>query len=207
MAANSNETSARTLKMSKPAARLKKTTSPRDPASWPEQVVQAIRRAEAFYSKGMYEKAEAYYLHALAGAEQAFGPDHLKVAMVLNNLGVIYKCLARFAEARRVYERSLAIMEPVLGPEDCDVAVLYHNLGGLEHASGNYARGEPFARKSVEMSGRSLERYRWAKRCNWAWTNGINLSKAFSSPSLLQAISNLVGSCSWNGTKNSQNLP
>ncbi|PYS18265.1 MAG: hypothetical protein DMG17_06475, partial [Acidobacteria bacterium] len=154
-------------------------------------MVQAIRRAEAFYSKGMYEKAEVYYLHALVGAEQAFGPDHLKVAMVLNNLGVIYKCLARFAEARRVYERSLAIMEPVLGPEDCDVAVLYHNLGGLEHASGNYARGETFARKSVEMSGRFLERYRWAKRCNWAWTNGINLSKAFSSPSLLQAISNL----------------
>src|SRR6266581_8947992 len=141
LAANSNETSAQTLKMSKPAARLKETTSPRDAASWPEQVVQAIRRAEAFYSKGMYEKAEVYYLHALAGAEQAFGPDHLKVAMVLNNLGVIYKCLARFAEARRVYERSLAIKEPVLGPEDCDVAVLYHNLGGLEHASGNYARG------------------------------------------------------------------
>ena len=163
LAANSNETSAQTLKMSKPAARLKETTSPRDAASWPEQVVQAIRRAEAFYSKGMYEKAEAYYLHALAGAEQAFGPDHLKVAMVLNNLGVIYKCLARFAEARRVYERSLAIMEPVLGPDHCA-------LQSCTTISADWSM-----RRETTPGGRRLRGSRWkCPAASWKGTAGPN---------------------------------
>ena len=38
----------------------------------------SLHRAEAFYSKGLYEKAEAYYLHALAGAEQGVWTRSLK---------------------------------------------------------------------------------------------------------------------------------
>jgi tetratricopeptide (TPR) repeat protein len=34
--------------------------------------------------------------------------------------------------------------------------MFYHNLGGLEHARGRYARGEPFARRSVAIRERAL---------------------------------------------------
>ena len=46
--------------------------------------------------------------------------------------------------ARRISERSL-------GPDHSEVATIYHNLGGLEHARGRYARGEPYARRSVAI--------------------------------------------------------
>ena len=36
------------------------------------------------------------------------------------------------------------------------LASIYHNLGGLEHARGRYARGEPFARRSVELRERAF---------------------------------------------------
>src|SRR5206468_2744879 len=36
------------------------------------------------------------------------------------------------------------------------LAALYHNLGGLEHERGRFARGEPFARKSVLLRRRAL---------------------------------------------------
>ncbi len=42
-------------------------------------------------------------------------------------------------------------MERELGPAHPEIATVYHNLGGLEHAAGNFARGEPFARRSVEL--------------------------------------------------------
>ena len=47
-------------------------------------------------------------------------------------------------------------MEKRLGPQHAEIATLYHNLGGPEHARGEYARGEPFARRSVEIRERAL---------------------------------------------------
>jgi hypothetical protein len=69
----------------------------------PEQAVHALSwRAQAFLEKGSYREAAACHLRALAAAGEVFGTDHLEVAAVLNNLGVVYKYLARFTEARRV---------------------------------------------------------------------------------------------------------
>src|SRR5437762_11344774 len=108
---------------------LKGTYSFRELDSPPERLVHSLsRRAETYRSKGRYGEAEAFYLRALAIAEQAFGPDHLEVATVLNNLGVVYKYLACFAEASRFYQRSLAITKRVLGQDHPEVATLYHNL-------------------------------------------------------------------------------
>src|SRR5262245_11525611 len=93
------------------AGSLKETRS-RQIGRSPEQTAHALsRRAQRLYLEGMYGEAEAYYLRALAVAEQTFGPDHLEIATALNNLGVVYKYLSRFAEARRVYKRSLTITE------------------------------------------------------------------------------------------------
>jgi hypothetical protein len=50
----------------------------------------------------------------------------------------------------------MAITIKVLGAEHPDVATLYHNLGGLEHARGRYARGEPFACRSVAIREKAL---------------------------------------------------
>src|SRR5207249_5051867 len=95
--------------------------------------------------QGRYAEAEALFQRALALATESFGPKHLAVASVLNNLAVVYKYSGRFDEAERLYWRALPIIEKAGGPEHPDVASVYHNLAGLEHAREEYARGEPFA--------------------------------------------------------------
>src|SRR5262245_51317255 len=73
-------------------------------------------RAEAGRVQGRYWEVERLFRQALALAEAAFG-DHLEVATMLNNLGVLYKYMGRFDEAESVYRRALAIFERTSG---CD---------------------------------------------------------------------------------------
>src|SRR5258705_8668518 len=100
-------------------------------------------------AQGQYGEAEPLYLRALALSEQVCGPR--EVAIICNNLAVVYKYTGRFDKAERLYRRALPLMEQSLGPEHTEIAVLYHNLGGLEHARGRFAAGEPLARRSVEI--------------------------------------------------------
>lgn len=97
--------------------------------------------------------AEPLLREALAIAETEFPHDRPKLAAALNSLGLLCKDLARFDEARALYERALSIVElgPVSTVSGHEIACLYHNLGGIEHACRNYAQGEVFARKGIEI--------------------------------------------------------
>lgn len=102
-----------------------------------------------------YGEAEHRLREALKIGERALGESDEDVVSVLNSLGVLFKYNGRFDEAERVYRRAIAIVEPVAGGETT-LATLFHNLGGLEHARGEYARGEAPARRSVELRERAL---------------------------------------------------
>src|SRR5262245_52347754 len=104
-------------------------------------------RADACRVAGRYAESERYYRQALARTEEILGPDHVVASTILNNLGVLYKSMARFDEAEAAYRRAFAIMQTILEPDDPEMATMYHNLGGLEHARGRHAAGEPFARR------------------------------------------------------------
>src|SRR4029450_4975001 len=54
-----------------------------------------------------------------------------------------------------LYSRALQTAERA-GAGDESLATLFHNIGGLEHARGQFARGEPAARRSVELRERAL---------------------------------------------------
>lgn len=115
-----------------------------------------LQQGEALRERGQYAAAEKYLLKALQLLEQALGKRHLHTANALNGLGVLYKYMGRFAEASRAYRRALRIVERAANtspePELVDfLATLYHNLGGLDHSRGRHARGEPLARRSVEL--------------------------------------------------------
>src|SRR5262245_26239762 len=103
--------------------------------------------------QGNYPEAERFLRRALKEAEECFGADSPEVSTALNDLGVLYKYMHRFAEAEKCYRRALKILKRQ--SEDVSIAnsiaTIYHNLGGLEHEQGRFARGEPFARKSVEI--------------------------------------------------------
>jgi len=96
--------------------------------------------------QGCYREAEPLFRQAVALAEEAFGPNHLEVAAILNNLAVLFKYTGRFEEAESLYGRALAIIQESLGANHPDVAAIYHNLGGLDMPGvatppGNRSRG------------------------------------------------------------------
>jgi tetratricopeptide (TPR) repeat protein len=49
-----------------------------------------------------------------------------------------------------------ALVQRHHGARSREMATLWHNLGGLAHARGNYVRGEPLARRAVEVGRRVL---------------------------------------------------
>lgn len=102
-----------------------------------------------------YSEAEIDLREALALAERRLGANDLATARVLNQLGMLAKYTARFDEGHADYLRALAIAEAT-GDDPLLIADLCHNLGGLEHAREDFAAGEPFARRAVEIRARIL---------------------------------------------------
>jgi tetratricopeptide (TPR) repeat protein len=97
---------------------------------------------------GEYAVADRGYRSAFAEIRRRFGPRDRYIAGVLNDFGVLRKAQGRYAEALAFYRRAL----PLVPRSDRDAqATLAHNLGGIEHARGNYARAEPYARRSVHL--------------------------------------------------------
>lgn len=57
------------------------------------------------------------------------GPDDVRLAYTLHNLGVCVLGTGRNAEATELLARALRIRETKLGPRDLQVAVTLHELG------------------------------------------------------------------------------
>jgi len=77
------------------------------------------------------------------------------IAAAHNELGMSGKFSGRFAEASRHYRAARPILLRLYGSRSREMAMWWHNAGGLEHARGEFARGEPIGRHAVEIA-RSL---------------------------------------------------
>ena len=111
--------------------------------------------ADESYQQGNYAEAEKQWLAALQEAEN-FGPEDPRLATSLNNLAVLYRAQAKYAEAEPLYQRALAIQEKVLGPEHPDVANSLNNLAFLYGAQGKYAEAEPLYQRSLAIWEKAL---------------------------------------------------
>ena len=85
---------------------------------------------------GDYPTAAEHFLAAVRDYQEAFGPEHPKVAEVLKNAGQALADGGRFAEARQALERALAIQTRLLGPEHLSVGQTYKALGALVDSMG-----------------------------------------------------------------------
>jgi tetratricopeptide (TPR) repeat protein len=103
---------------------------------------------------GGLDDAELACRAVLARLESRLSPDDPLISLALNSLGVIHKFQGRLDEAELVYRRALRIADRTQDP--FEQATLLHNLGGVAHARGEHARGEPLARRSVELRTRIL---------------------------------------------------
>jgi tetratricopeptide (TPR) repeat protein len=98
-----------------------------------------------------YAAAERALVSALECARRVHGARSIAVGWAFNDLGVLHKAQGRYADAARRYARCKVILESQLGVDHPDLATLFHNLGGLEHARRRFTRGEPLARRAVEL--------------------------------------------------------
>ena len=80
------------------------------------------RRAELRAARASGERA-------LAIVEEAYGPDHPRVASILNNLGIVLELRGELEAARAAQERALTIKEVTYGPDHPEVARALTNLG------------------------------------------------------------------------------
>jgi tetratricopeptide (TPR) repeat protein len=88
--------------------------------------------ARGYTSLAAFDPARAnqYYAKAIEAEEKVDGPDHPRVAKLLNRLATALEQRQNFREAEPLLRRALAIQRKALGPS-LDTATTLLNLGGL----------------------------------------------------------------------------
>jgi len=89
------------------------------------------------WGRAEYATAKAAYERALKIDEEAFGPDHPRVATDVNNLGTVLRDLGDLPGARAAAERALKIDEKAFGSDYPKVAIRVNNLGNVLRALGD----------------------------------------------------------------------
>ena len=107
------------------------------------------KEVHTLYKKGDYDRAVVVAKKALEIAKENTGPNHLSVAVSLNNLASLYDHQSKYAEAEPLFKRSLAINEKALGPEHPDVAPILHNLAELYRATDREAEAEKLEKRAA----------------------------------------------------------
>ncbi|KAF7515787.1 hypothetical protein PCG10_002914, partial [Penicillium crustosum] len=95
-----------------------------------------------YSDQGKLKEAEKMYQRALAGREEALGPDHISTLSIVQNLGVLYHKQGKLKEAEQMYQRALAGYEEALGPDHMSTLDIIHNLGNLYSEQGKLKEAE-----------------------------------------------------------------
>lgn len=97
---------------------------------WNEESVvgEAFMLASLREDLGMFEEAEALYLHLLKAVEDAEGVDSIGVSYILNNLCGLYVQQEKFAKAAPLIRRACAIRAQFMGDDHPETQGLEKNL-------------------------------------------------------------------------------
>ena len=105
---------------------------------------------------GRKQEAEQLLRRSIAIREKALGPNHLDVAVSLDNLVTLLGDNDRYAEAEPLARRSLAIREAALGKVHPLVASSLNNLGVILDSTGHPQDAEPMFRQALDIRQRTL---------------------------------------------------
>jgi len=101
-----------------------------------------------------YQKSIDLAEDAIRAMEKEYGPEHLNVAAMLNNLAALYKIKGKYAEAHKLYSRALVIYEKRLGLDNYYAAKVWNAIGDNYQIRRKY----PEAEKSYKNSQLILEK-------------------------------------------------
>lgn len=88
-----------------------------------------VNLGRALRAQGKLDDALAAYEQALAAKERTFGPDHIELAMVLNNLAGLHAVRKHPEATLALHERAYAIRVKSLPADHADIAMSLVNLG------------------------------------------------------------------------------
>jgi tetratricopeptide (TPR) repeat protein len=95
--------------------------------------------------------ADSYYKKALEAEESFDGPDHPRVALLLNRLALTLAQKENFRDAEPLLRRALAIQRKALGPTHFDTAGTLVNLGSLLQNLHRAAESERLEREAISI--------------------------------------------------------
>lgn len=126
------------------------------------QILNLIRKTK----KELYEKAKNLHQEALPIYEKFYGPNHVEVAEVLDNLGDDYSALKNDRKATEsyekeliIYEKDLAIKEGRYGSNSVEVAEALRNFGNVYRNFNDFQNAEKQYKKELEIRKRHYDSY------------------------------------------------
>lgn len=113
-------------------------------------------KTNILYKRGQYTEAVNVAKEALKVAEETFGSEHLKVAVSLNILAILYKTQGKYSEAVPLFNRALEIYEKTLGSDNPYVIASLNNLAEVYQKQGKHDEIEPLYKRALEINEKTL---------------------------------------------------
>ena len=107
--------------------------------AWPQTrdpIRDALDRVAELYHQKKFDEAELFAEEALSLSEEYYGEEHPTTAVMLNNLGELYREQKKYADAEAMHRRALGIRALKLGPESRAAGESMFNLGVVNQALG-----------------------------------------------------------------------
>lgn len=112
--------------------------------------------ADAHYSAGHYQRADALYRQLLAMDHIVYGPSHPSVARDLGNLGSIQQDLGYYSEAEKLEREALAISEAYYGKENPRIANNLTMLGRALLYQNKYDQAEATLQQALAIQEKAF---------------------------------------------------
>lgn len=90
--------------------------------------------------------------------EQAYGPDHIEVAEVLNSMGLVLKKRADYDGAEQYYKRAIGIVHKTFGAdqEHYKLGIYYNNLADLDRKRNRFDQALALYKRALTSIEKTL---------------------------------------------------
>ncbi|PZM81652.1 MAG: hypothetical protein DKT66_20860 [Candidatus Melainabacteria bacterium] len=125
-----------------------------DEAAWNKYTMDGAKA----YEGGNFGVAQRNFEASLAEAKK-FGPNDMRLATSLTNLGVLYSFRGQNAKAGPLFEQAVRIKQKALGPDNYDTVAAVAKLCQF-HLKNNPAKAEPICNRVVGYVDQKLKEKR-----------------------------------------------
>jgi len=109
------------------------------------------------YSTREYDKSEEYQMMVVEIARSVLGPDDLRVAELLDELGIVYVAQNRYSEAESLLKQSLAIREQSSGKMHPSLVGSLNDLAGFAMQGGRFDEAEQLLKRALHVLETSVD--------------------------------------------------